>query len=247
MATFKDIAYKILKEAGEPLHYKEITKRALADGSLKTGGKTPEFTMHASLSADINCQKEKSRFKRKDRATFSINPKFKGTQRQNGISTKQKGDIAEARIAELITLYGEETSLSCYKPISDDDGIDFIVKEKGSLKSLLYIQVKSRFGNDPRKSCIADVKKTTIIKDNHMAMVFCYFNTEKGDLDSVWFVPAPDFLKKANKKKDGWLRFEGQRSDKKSNEWNSYLEEKHQLAERIISQMAKNEEEKNKR
>jgi len=245
MTTFKDIAYQILKEAGEPLHYKEITKRALADNNFKTGGETPEFTMHASLNTDIRLQKEKSRFK-KDRAIFSINPKFKETG-QDKISSKQKGDIAEARIAELITLYGEETSLSCYKPISDDDGIDFIVKEKGSLNTM-YIQVKSRFGDGPSEIYTASIKETAIINDKHMAMVFCYFDTEKGDLGSVWFVPAPDFIKKANKGKDGRLGFvAGQKPGKESNKWNSYLEEKHQLAERIISQMAKNDEEKNKR
>ena len=62
-------------------------------------------------------------------------------------STKQKGDIAEARIAELVTRYGD-TTLSCYKPISDDEGIDLIVKEKGSLKTM-YVQIKSRFGDNP--------------------------------------------------------------------------------------------------
>ena len=240
MATFKDIAYKILKEADEPLSYKEITSRALGDNFV-TKGKTPAQTMHRQLMDDIKCEKGKSRFIKTATSTFSINPKFKETQRQNKISTKQKGDVAEARIAELITLYGEGTTLSCYKPISDDDGIDFIVKEKGSLKSLLYIQVKSRFGNDPGESCIAHVKKTTIRKDDSMAMVFCYFDTQKGDLDSVWFVPAPDFLEEANKRKDGLLGFVAGRKDKKSNKWNSYLlKEKHQLAGRIISQMAKN-------
>lgn len=245
MATFKDIAYKILKEAGEPLDYKEITKRALGDNFV-TKGKTPELTMHAQLRDDIKNEKGKSRFIMTGKSTFSINPKFKETR--NNISSKQKGDIAEARVAELITLYGEETSLSCYKPISDDDGIDFIVKEKGSLNTM-YIQVKGRFGNDPGESCVAHVKETTIIKDNHMAMVFCYFDTRKGDLDSVWFVPALDFLKKTSERKDGLLGFvAGRKQGKESNKWNSYhLKEKHQLAGRIISQMAKNEEEKNKR
>jgi hypothetical protein len=48
------------------------------------------------------------------------------------ISAVQKGNIVEARVAELITLYGD--NLACYRPISDDEGIDLIVKEKGSNK-----------------------------------------------------------------------------------------------------------------
>jgi hypothetical protein len=41
---------------------------------------------------------------------------------------QNKKAIAEARIAELIMLYGD-TTLSCYKPIFDE-GIDLIVKKK---------------------------------------------------------------------------------------------------------------------
>ena len=35
---FKDAAYEILKQAGEPLHYNEITDRALSAGTLKLIG-----------------------------------------------------------------------------------------------------------------------------------------------------------------------------------------------------------------
>ena len=78
-----------------------------------------------------------------------MNTKFKETEKtkikekkeekiyeiSKDISSKQKSDIAEARIAELITLY-DDTTLSCYKLLSDDEGIDLIVKEKGSLKTM---------------------------------------------------------------------------------------------------------------
>lgn len=165
MSSFKDIAFQILKETGKPLHSKEITKIALKKGWLKTAGKTPEATMNAQLVVDVNSKKEKSRFVKVDPSVFGLNENFKDlsikeTKKSENIykiskdvSTKQKGDIAEARIAELIMLYGD-TTLSCYKPISDDEGIDLIVKEKGSLKTM-YIQIKSRFGDNPdRKSVV---------------------------------------------------------------------------------------------
>lgn len=38
---FKDAAYEILKEAGKPLHYNEITDIALKRGILETAGQTP--------------------------------------------------------------------------------------------------------------------------------------------------------------------------------------------------------------
>jgi len=40
---FKDAAYVILTESGEPLHYREITVKALEKNLLETAGRTPEI------------------------------------------------------------------------------------------------------------------------------------------------------------------------------------------------------------
>lgn len=47
--TFTDCAQKVLEEFGgkKPMHYKEITEKALAKGWLVTSGKTPEASMYA--------------------------------------------------------------------------------------------------------------------------------------------------------------------------------------------------------
>ena len=42
---FKDSDYQILIQSGKPLHYKEITERALEAGLLDTVGQTPPATM----------------------------------------------------------------------------------------------------------------------------------------------------------------------------------------------------------
>lgn len=249
MNSFKDIAFQILKEAGKPLHSKEITKIALKKGWLKTAGKTPEATMNAQLVVDINSKKEKSRFIKTAPSVFWLNENLKDLSIKEikksekiykvskDVSTKQKGDIAEARIAELIILYGD-TTLSCYKPISDDEGIDLIVKEKGSLKTM-YIQIKSRYGDNSDKIFTATTKASTIVDNYSTAVIFCFFNTEKGDLsDLLWFVPAPDFIKLANKLDGGKsLGFVAGRKKKESNKWNSYLIDKRSLANKIITQM----------
>jgi hypothetical protein len=249
MTTFKSIAYQILKEADKPLHSKEITKRALARG-LVSEGKTPEATMNALLITDINSKKEKSRFIKTAPSIFAINPDFTETLEKimkeeqaekrytisKAISSKQKGDIAEARVAELVTLYGE-TSLSCYKPISDDEGIDLIVKQKGNLKTM-YIQIKSRFGS-PEGIYTATVKAESVLDNYSMALVFCFFDTDKGDVwDYVWFVPAPDFVKLANKLQNGkMLGFVAGRGKRESNKWDQYLIDKRDLASEILNQM----------
>lgn len=253
MNSFKDIAYQILKEAGKPLHSKEITKIALQRGWLKTAGKTPEATMNAQLIVDINSKKEKSLFVKTAPSTFALRFKeVKISDKGKGkdiikkerlpkispkISTNQKGDIAEARIAELIALYGD-TTLSCYKPLSDDEGIDLIVKEKGSLKTM-YIQIKSRFGNNPDEIFVATTKSITVADNYSMALIFCFFDTEEGDLwDYLWFVPAPDFIKMANKLDNGRLYgFVAGRKKRESNKWDQYLIDKRDLANMIISQM----------
>lgn len=247
MNSFKDIAYQILKETGKPLHSKEITRVALQRGWLKTAGKTPEATMNAQLIVDINTKKKKSRFIKTAPSTFGLNPDFKETVKRRrekkrwtiakGISAPQKGDIAEARIAELITLYGD-TTLVCYKPVSDVEGIDLIVKEKGSLKTM-YIQIKSRFGENPDKIYTATTKAASVADNYSMAIVFCYFNTEEGDLwDYLWFVPAPAFIKMANKLDGGRsLGFVAGRTRRETNKWDQYLVDKRDLANTIINQL----------
>ncbi len=74
MNSFKDIAYQILKEAGKPLHSKEITKIALERG-FKTEGKTPWKTMDAELIVDINSKGELSNFKKVGPSIFALNDK----------------------------------------------------------------------------------------------------------------------------------------------------------------------------
>lgn len=250
MKTFKDLAYEILKEAGKPLHSRKITKRALKMG-LVSEGKTPEATMNAQLVVDINRLGEKSRFIKVAPSTFAINPNYKEPQTKEkakeekenkitispNVSTKQKGDIAEARISELVSLYGE-TTLSCYKPISDDEGIDLIVKEKGNLKTM-YLQVKSRFGDDPKSIYTATVKASTVFEHYSMALVFCFFDTSEGDLwNYLWFVPAPDFIKLANRLEGGKrFGFVAGRGKKDSNKWDEYLIDKKELSNAILKQM----------
>jgi restriction system protein len=85
---FKDAAYEVLKEAGKPLHYNEITDLALGQNILETAGQTPHATMGALLYTDT--LKENSRFRRGDeKGTFALaDPAAKGIKQQ--IETIQK-------------------------------------------------------------------------------------------------------------------------------------------------------------
>lgn len=247
--TFKGVAYEILKEAGKPLHTEEITKIALQKGWLKTAGKTPEATMNAQLVVDVNKNGVNSLFIKSGPSTFTLNEELKVVKKEEldeehekkeykiseTLSPPQKGDIVEGRVAELITLYG--TNLSCYHPISDDDGIDLIVKEKGSLKSI-YIQVKSNFSDDFSRPFVATVKERSAVDNYSMAFVFCLFDTAKGDVhDYVWFVPAPDFIRMAHKDKNDLLGFVSGKQKKESNKWDAFMIDKRDLADHVIEQL----------
>jgi HB1/ASXL restriction endonuclease-like protein with HTH domain/restriction endonuclease len=51
--TFIEAAAEVLRQAGKPLHYKEITELAIAKNLLSHVGKTPEVTMSHRLTAAI--------------------------------------------------------------------------------------------------------------------------------------------------------------------------------------------------
>ncbi len=53
MNKYKAAAIEVLKKSKEPLHYKEITKRALEMGILETSGATPDQSMGAQLFPSI--------------------------------------------------------------------------------------------------------------------------------------------------------------------------------------------------
>ena len=51
-STLLEAAYQVLQEAGEPLHFREITDRALERGLVETGGKTPAASLNAVITLD---------------------------------------------------------------------------------------------------------------------------------------------------------------------------------------------------
>jgi restriction system protein len=73
--TYLEAAATVLERAGSPLHYREITRRALAERLIEPKGKTPEATMGAQLYMVVK-QAESSgeppRFRVAERGHFSL-------------------------------------------------------------------------------------------------------------------------------------------------------------------------------
>lgn len=95
--TYLDAACAILQAAGAPLHYEEITQRALDQHLIAPQGLTPAATMGSRLYTDT--KQEGSRFVRAGRGQFGL------TQWQpEGIEARaqQINQATRARLAELL-------------------------------------------------------------------------------------------------------------------------------------------------
>ena len=124
-------------------------------------------------------------------STFTMPNQFdKQDEKAIKISSKQKGDIAENRVAEIITL-GSKGQLTCYTPNSDDDGIDLVVNPKGTIEPL-FMQIKSRFGLQKGRF-VQNVGKTTFNSNPYFYLLFIYFSQDSLEVEKLWLVPSMDF------------------------------------------------------
>ncbi len=69
-----EAAIAVLRDASEPLHYRELTQRMLAQGLWATSGKTPWNTVNALIAVDIKDRGADSRFVRFSPGYFTLNP-----------------------------------------------------------------------------------------------------------------------------------------------------------------------------
>ncbi len=67
-----DAAYAVLKQAGEPLHVQELTRRMLDNGAWESNGKTPMDSVNARIAVDIKKNGSFSRFKRVAGSTYEL-------------------------------------------------------------------------------------------------------------------------------------------------------------------------------
>lgn len=61
--SMREAALKILSLAGKPLHYQEITRRAIRAGLIRPEGRTPAYTLRARVGDDMQ-RSEESPFER---------------------------------------------------------------------------------------------------------------------------------------------------------------------------------------
>lgn len=134
--NFLNAAYRVLDEAQQPLHYKEITSRALASGYIETAGKTPWDSMASQLYVDT--KRPDSRFERAGRGLFRIRPRTrtddiaKRVDRINDSTRRMlktrlhsmPADRFEALIGALLIEIGFDEETVQVTSYSGDGGID---------------------------------------------------------------------------------------------------------------------------
>lgn len=148
MNTFKQAAIEILKKAGKPLHYTEITRLALESGILETEGATPESSMNAQITVDIKNKKEGSDFIKTAPGTFKLNPNKKSIKETPKIIEAEKeaeeklvveggftGKGGEYLVCSELLFRGFNASI-----MSVDVGIDIVAVKENQLYG---IQVKT--------------------------------------------------------------------------------------------------------
>jgi len=69
-----DAAYKVLQEAGRPLHYKEIARRVIQSKLWQTSGKTPEITINRDINQEIMHRGKLARFVRLGEGVYAAVP-----------------------------------------------------------------------------------------------------------------------------------------------------------------------------
>lgn len=169
LVSFKLAAIKILREAGKPLHYEEITKLALEKNLIETSGATPEATMNAVIGRDIKFNKEKSPFTRGKPGFIALNPQY-SQQEQKQEEKKEKeiekeseetsntqyiGSAGEHRVLSELLFRGYNASI-----MSVDEGLDIVATKDNQL---FNIQVKTANENK-FNTYVSDIRKISFEK-----------------------------------------------------------------------------------
>lgn len=173
--SFTNAAAHVLKAYGtqQPMHYREITEKALAEGLIQTEGKTPAASLYAQILTEIKRQRardETPRFAKHGRGyvglsqwlgsglAYDIARHNQEVQRRLLARLREMAPEAfEELIAELLVALGfEDVQLTSYR---GDGGIDvrgtLVVGE--AIRTRMAVQVK-RWQNNVGATVVQQVR-----------------------------------------------------------------------------------------
>jgi restriction system protein len=103
MSRAQEAATRVLTEAEQPLHYREITRRALDAGYYATNGKTPADTFNAQLSTEIQKKGAASRFKRVSPGVYALDDENGATGlNTNSVNKRPENTVSFTDAAEQV-------------------------------------------------------------------------------------------------------------------------------------------------
>jgi hypothetical protein len=109
--TWKEAIVKVLEEANEPLHYREITEEILSRGMKKSVGATPSATVNALITSSLKNEKEKSRFVRVSKGVFSLKEKLNSEYFGSSKTDSQDLDEDESEIIQAFGMFWKRSDV----------------------------------------------------------------------------------------------------------------------------------------
>ena len=122
--TFIEAAAEVLRTAGKPLHYKEITELAIAKNLLSHVGKTPEVTMSHRLTSAIKKDDEDVPIVKVKPGVFALREWGEGKGKKAARAEAAEGSAAQDAGVEVNALEIEAAMQDAASGSDDDDGGD---------------------------------------------------------------------------------------------------------------------------
>jgi len=203
MGSFRLAAIKILRKSKEPLHYSEITNRAIDQNLIVTSGATPASTMNAQITTDIKFKKNKSAFIKNKPGIFSLNPKYSHDEEkkdeQIALLESDEQEL-ETKNTQYIGKAGEHLVVSKLlfqefnaNIMSVDDGMDIAATKDNRL---FNIQVKT--ANENNGKYIADMSIKSYNRHNRSNAF--YILVLRGEQTNYLIIPYLEMQKNIDQK-----------------------------------------------
>ena len=186
--NFLDAAYEVLKQARKPLHYTEITQRALQAGILDTKGQTPEATMGARLYVDT--KRPDSRFERVPGGLFTlaVGRPSEIAQRIADLNRRTReqlherlmqlpADRFEVLISQLLLALGFNEETIQITPYSNDGGIDVRgVLNAGSITEVNAAVQAKKWRNNVQAPVVTALRGSLVVHEQGIIITTSKFS-----------------------------------------------------------------------
>lgn len=116
------------------------------------------------------------------------------------LTSTQKGKVTEQMVASAL-LIASEGRLAPFVPLADDHGLDLIVLDKETRRSVA-IQVKSAIANAARETVQFDVRKATHSATDGEYLLLVHFDPVRMVLAAFWLIPTASMATVATEQPD---------------------------------------------